>query len=44
VHRGDYSGLAAAYEVTTRWLAAHGYVPSGPLWESYLDGPEIAEP
>lgn len=44
VHRGDYGGVAAAYEAVARWVVSHGYVSTEPPWESYLDGPEVAEP
>jgi effector-binding domain-containing protein len=44
LHRGAYAGVAAAYSAASEWLTAHGYVATGPPWESYLDGPEVAEP
>ena len=44
LHKGDYAGLAGAYDAATRWASAHGCAPTGPPWESYLDGPEVAEP
>lgn len=44
VHRGDYGGVAAAYEAAAAWVTSHGYVAAGPPWESYLDGPDVAEP
>lgn len=44
LHTGDYGGVAAAYDATSEWVAAHGYVATGAPWESYLDGPEVAEP
>jgi effector-binding domain-containing protein len=44
VHRGDYGGVAVAYETVAAWVASHGYVATEPPWESYLDGPEVAEP
>jgi len=43
-YKGDYSGVAAAYDAASEWISAHGYVATGPPWESYLDGPEVAEP
>ena len=43
-HVGPYAGLAAAYGAIETWLAANGYAPAGAPWESYLDGPEVAEP
>lgn len=44
LHKGDYAAVAAAYEAASQWAAAHGYVVAGPPWESYLDGPDVAEP
>ena len=44
LHRGDYRGVAAAYQAVVGWAAAHGYRATAPPWESYLDGPEVAEP
>jgi hypothetical protein len=44
LHRGDYGAVGAAYEFATEWLDTNGYVTAGEPWESYLDGPEVAEP
>jgi effector-binding domain-containing protein len=44
LHRGSYELVPAAYEAARDWLAEHAYEASGPPWESYLDGPEVAEP
>ncbi|HET7310710.1 MAG TPA: GyrI-like domain-containing protein [Mycobacteriales bacterium] len=44
LHRGDYGGVAAAYNAAVEWVAAHGYVAAEPPWECYLDGPEVPEP
>jgi len=44
LHRGDYGAVGAAYEFGATWLEENGYVPMGDPWESYLDGPEVAEP
>lgn len=44
MHRGDYAGVARAYGAASQWVFAHGYVPTGLPWESYLDGPDVAEP
>ena len=44
LHRGGYAEVASAYDAVKEWVAAHGYVAVAPPWESYLDGPEVAEP
>lgn len=44
MHRGDYGSVDKAYEAVTEWLGANGYVSADEPWESYLDGPEVAEP
>ncbi len=43
-HKGPYSGVGAAYEAAEAWLADNGWEGTGPPWEAYLDGPEVAEP
>ena len=44
VHRGDYAGVAAAYEAVAGWIASHGYKSVEPPWEAYLDAPGVPEP
>lgn len=44
VHVGSYDGLEAAYGAVDSWIDASPYVIAGDPWESYLDGPEVAEP
>lgn len=44
MHTGGYGEVAAAYEAVAEWVAGHGYVATAPPWETYLDGPEVAEP
>lgn len=44
LHRGDYGGVAVAYQAATEWLAAEGYAQTERPWESYLDGPEAVDP
>ena len=44
MYQGAYSGVAEAYRAIAEWLPAHGYAVTGAPWESYLDGPEVAEP
>lgn len=43
-HVGSYDGLPAAFHAVIEWTSAHGYRIDGDPWESYLDGPEVAEP
>jgi effector-binding domain-containing protein len=44
LHTGAYDGVGAAYAAAESWLAEHRMVAAGAPWESYLDGPEVAEP
>lgn len=44
LHRGPYSGVADAYDAAMTWLAENSWTMTGPPWEAYLDGPEVAEP
>ncbi|HEU5484826.1 MAG TPA: GyrI-like domain-containing protein [Microlunatus sp.] len=44
VYRGDYAGVGKAYEALRNWVDQHGYVSTGPAWESYLDEPDVPEP
>lgn len=44
LHQGPYSGVAAAYEAAETWLVNNNWESTGPPWETYLDGPEVAEP
>jgi effector-binding domain-containing protein len=44
LYTGPYDGIGPAYGALLQWLAAHGNEPVGDPWESYLDGPEVAEP
>lgn len=44
VHVGHWSELDAAYRALVEWAVDNGYAPSSAPWESYLDGPEAAEP
>lgn len=43
-HKGGYGEVAAAYQAAAEWVAEHGYVATAPPWETYLDGPDVAEP
>ena len=42
VHRGPYTGLAAAHQAVHDWSAAHGLRLAGPRWEVY--GPHRDDP
>jgi effector-binding domain-containing protein len=44
LHRGSYGEVRAAYEAAEAWLVDNGWEATGPAWETYLDGPEVAEP
>lgn len=44
LHKGPYSAVPAAYEATEAWLVENNWEATGPAWETYLDGPEVAEP
>jgi effector-binding domain-containing protein len=44
MHKGGYGEVAAAYQAAADWVGEHGYVATAPPWETYLDGPEVAEP
>lgn len=44
LNTGPYESVAPAYFALEAWLRDHGWTPLGAPWESYLDGPEVAEP
>jgi effector-binding domain-containing protein len=44
LHRGSYETLGVTYDAVRTWLDEHGYESAADPWESYLDGPEVAEP
>jgi effector-binding domain-containing protein len=44
VHVGAYDGIAAAYEATASYVHKEGFLPNGLPWETYLDGPDVANP
>ncbi len=44
LHRGGYAGVGEAYDALDTWIERHGYVATGPAWESYLDEPDVPEP
>jgi effector-binding domain-containing protein len=44
MYQGDYGGIGVAYDEMQSWLTEHGYTMSGPVWESYLDEPEVKRP
>ena len=44
LHRGSYEEICNAYDAVSQWVADNGRQLVGDPWESYLDGPEVAEP
>ncbi|MCV2396278.1 GyrI-like domain-containing protein [Actinotalea sp. M2MS4P-6] len=44
VHRGDYAGLADAWQALMEWSAERGLSPRGPFWEVYVTDPSQGEP
>jgi effector-binding domain-containing protein len=44
LHRGPYDDIEGEVRKGQEWLAANRWTATGPPWESYLDGPEVAEP
>jgi effector-binding domain-containing protein len=44
LHRGAYAQVRDAYAAVESFLTDNGYEPTGPAWESYLDGPDAATP
>lgn len=43
-HVGSYDTIGDAYQALMTWVAAQGFAAAGDPWESYLDGPEVANP
>jgi effector-binding domain-containing protein len=44
LHVGGYETIGETYEQLAAWTTSRGCTPVGTPWESYLDGPEVAEP
>lgn len=44
LHKGAYNEVRAAYEAAEAWLVDNRWEATGPPWETYLDGPDVAEP
>lgn len=44
MHIGAYDQVAKAYDAIMAWLPGAHLVPAGDPWETYLDGPEVAQP
>ncbi len=44
LHRGSYGTVPSAHQAAQDWLVDSDWEASGPPWEVYLDGPEVAEP
>ena len=43
-HVGAYDAVSQAYDAIMAWLPSAHLAPAGDPWESYLDGPEVAQP
>jgi effector-binding domain-containing protein len=44
LHTGPYEAMVAAYEAVQTYMEANGYVPTGVVYESYLNSPETTPP
>ncbi len=44
VHVGPYSDVGAAYETLAQWVSGQGLVPTGVIYEIYLNDPEQTPP
>jgi effector-binding domain-containing protein len=44
MHRGSYDEMAPAYVAVFTWMDGHGFEPSGPPREYYLNDPETTKP
>jgi effector-binding domain-containing protein len=44
LHVGPYDQLGAAYEALNKWMQANGYVPTGVVYEFYLNDPQATPP
>ncbi|WP_067896524.1 GyrI-like domain-containing protein [Nocardia vaccinii] len=44
MHVGPYDTVDQAYRAMEKWLAERGFEATSAPWESYLDGPEVANP
>ena len=36
-HTGPISQIGGVHQAVRQWAVAHGYTPTGPLWEIYGD-------
>jgi effector-binding domain-containing protein len=43
LYRGPYGEMAPVYEEMQKWMGENGYVPAGPVYEHYYNGPEFPE-
>jgi effector-binding domain-containing protein len=39
LYTGPYAEMAPAYEELTQWISAHGYEPTGAVYEFYMNEP-----
>lgn len=44
LHTGSYEDMPAAFHAVIDWIARNGRQIASDPWESYLDGPEVAQP
>lgn len=44
VHTGSYDELPSAFHAVIEWTQANGCTIVADPWESYLDGPDVAQP
>lgn len=44
MHVGSYDQVSEAYQAIEAWFGENSRRPTGAPWESYLDGPEVAQP
>lgn len=43
MYRGPYQDMGHLYIEMQEWMTAHGYLPAGPVYEQYYNGPEFPE-
>ena len=43
IYRGPYGEMVPVYQEMQKWMGENGYVPAGPVYEYYYNGPEFPE-